>query len=195
MKKAIKIFLMMLLCSAMVVPAVSAQNEAKSKHQKLTKQEKKEMRIKASLESRKYIFQLLKQRLFVLEANQLYGRNGIMIPVSSSINFLAIKGNKIIFQFGLEEGVIGRNGVGGLTAEGFVDHYSFNPGKTTKKAMVVSGDIRPKGSGDQGHFILTVGNEGNAILNILFPYGGRLTMNGQIVDFAHTSVFKGHTMF
>lgn len=194
MKKAIKISLIMILCSAMAMPSVSAQNDAKSKSH-MTKQEKKEMRMKASLESRKYIFQLLKHKLFVLEANQLYGRSGMMIPVSSSINFLAIKGNKIIFQFGLEGRMMGSNGLGGLTAEGFVDNYSFNPGKTTNKAMVVTGDIRPKGSGDQGHFVITVQNDGNAYLNILLPYGGRLTMNGQIVDFAHTSVFKGHTMF
>ena len=194
MKKAIRIFLMTLLCSALVMPSLSAQNDVR-KHKKLNKQEKKEMRLRESQETRKYIFQLLKQRLFVLEADQLYSRSGMTIPVSSATNFLAIKGNKIIFQFALENGAMGANGIGGMTAEGFVDNYSFNPGKTTNKAMVVTGDIRPKGSGDRGHFVITVQNDGNAYLNILLPYGARLSMNGRIIDFAHTSIFKGHSIF
>lgn len=181
----------------MAAPSVNAQNQAKSKHQKMTKQQKKELRLKASLESRKQYFQLLQSRLFVLEANQLYGRNGMMIPVSPSLNFLAVKGNKVIFQFGLDGGmmgpIMGSNGVGGMTAEGFISHYTFNPGKSSKKAMEVTGDIRPKGSGAWVHFYLSVGNDGNAFLNISFPWGARLSMNGYIVGFSHSSVFKGQT--
>jgi len=132
MKRAVKIFLTIFLCSMMAAPVLSAQNNAKSKSQKMTRQEKKEMRLKASLQSRKFYFQLLKHRLFVMEADELYGRSGIMIPVSSSINFLAIKGNKVIFQFGFDGSAMGPNGLGGVTAEGFIDYYTLNPGKTKK---------------------------------------------------------------
>lgn len=194
MKKVIKLFLTILLSSMMVTPALQAQN-AKGKQKKMTRQEKKEMRLKAEKQSRAYYFQLLQQRLFVLQADQLYGRNGFAIPVSPSLNFLAIKGNKVIFQFGLGGWLSGPNGVGGITAEGFVDNYSLNPGKTSKKAMVVTGSIRPKGSGDWINFRLTVGSEGNAYLYMNLPFGGSLSMNGQIVDYAHTSVFKGFTWF
>ncbi|MBE0652123.1 MAG: DUF4251 domain-containing protein [Bacteroidales bacterium] len=194
MKKAMRIFLMIILCSAMTVPSLRAQNNDVLP-KKMTKQERKELRLKESLASRERILQLLKQRLFVLEAYQIYGRNGITIPVNSAVNFMAIKGDKIIFQFGLEGGAVGSNGVGGITAEGFIDNYTFNPGKSTKKAMIVTGEIRPKGAGALGRFTLTVGNEGNAFLTMLLPYGGSLNMNGHIVDFAHSSVFKGQTMF
>lgn len=194
MKRVTKILLAVFLCCMMAAPSLSAQNQANSK-QKMTKQERKEKRLKASLESRKHFFQLLQARLFVMEANELYGRTGVMIPVSPSLNFLAVKGNKVIFQFGLDGGMMGPNGVGGMTAEGFIDHYSFNPGKTTHKTMEVSGDIRPKGSGDWVQFYLTVGNNGNAYLNMTFPYGGRLSMNGYIRGFNKSSVFKGQTWF
>ena len=195
MKKVAKIFLMVLLSGVIAVPTLSAQN-TKGKNQKMTRQEKKEMRLKASLKSRKHYFSLLKNRLFVMEADQLYGRGGIMIPVSSSINFLAIKGNKVIFQFGLDGAAMGPNGLGGMTAEGFIDKYKLDPGKTAKKAMVVSGSIRPKGSsGGWVRFNLSVGNNGNAYLYMNFPYGGSLNMNGRIVDYAHSSVFKGMTQF
>lgn len=197
MKRVTKIILSVFICSIMAVPSVSAQNQVKSKHEKMTKQQRKEMRLKASLESRKHYFLLLKSKLFVMEANQLYGRNGVTIPVSPSINFFAVKGNKVIFQFGLDGSMMGPmmgpNGVGGMTAEGFIDHYTFNPGKTTKKAMEVTGDIRPKGSGAWVHFYLSVGNDGNANLNILFPWGARLSMNGNVKGFGNSSVFKGQT--
>lgn len=195
MKKASKIFLTFLLIGVMTGPAINAQ-QVKSKNQKMTRQEKKEMRMKASLQSRKHFFELLKHRLYVMEADQLYGRTGIMIPVSSSINFLAVKGNKVIFQFGLDGRATGPNGLGGMTAEGFIGHYILNPGKTTKKAMEVTGTIRPKGSsGGWVRFNLSVGNDGNASLYMNFPYGGSLSMSGHIVDYAHTSVFKGMTQF
>lgn len=194
MKKVIKIFLTVLLSSMMVMPALQAQN-VKGKSKKMTRQERKEMRLKASAQSRKHYFQLLKQRLFVLQADQLYGRGGLAIPVSPSLNFLAIKGNKVIFQFGLDGWLSGPNGVGGITAEGFIDHYSLNPGKTEKKAMIVTGSIRPKGSGDWINFRLSVGSEGNAYLYMNLPFGGNISMNGRIVDYANTSVFKGFTQF
>ncbi len=193
MKKALKMILATVLISAVAMASVNAQEHDPQK--KLTRQEKKELRLKESQASRKFFYGLLKNRLFVLEAYQIYARNGMAIPVNSAVNFMAIKGDKIIFQFGLGGAAVGSNGVGGVTAEGFVDHYVLNPGKTARHAMVVTGDIRPKGSGDWGHFTLTVGNEGNAYLSMLLPYGGRLSMNGHLVDFAHTAVFKGQTMF
>lgn len=194
MKKVIKIFLTMLLSSIMVMPALQAQN-ARSNNKKMTRQEKKEMRLKAEKQSRGHYFQLLQQRLFVMQADQLYGRGGLAIPVTPSLNFLAIKGNKVIFQFGLDGAFSGPNGLGGITAEGFVDNYSLNPGKNEKKAMVVTGSIRPKGSGNWISFRLSVGSEGNAYLVMNLPFGGILSMNGRIVDYSHTSVFKGFTQF
>jgi hypothetical protein len=192
MKKVIKKFLTIFLISMMVMPVLQAQNE---KTKKSKRQERKEMRLKASAQSRKHYFQILQNRLFVLQADQLYGRNGFSIPVSPSLNFFAIKGNKVIFQFGLDGWYSGPNGVGGITAEGFVGKYSVDPGKTEKKAMVVSGYIRPKGAGNWIPFRITVGNEGNANLYMNLPFGGSVSLNGRIVDYAHTSVFKGFTQF
>lgn len=196
MKKSLKIFLLLFLCNILASPFLYAQKPMVSvrKHQKIEKLKRRELRLKASLQSRRYYAQLLKQKLFVLQADQLYGYTGAMIPVNSSTNFLAIKGNKVIFQYGFI-GRIGWNGVGGVTAEGFIDHYLFNPGKSNKKAMLVSGQIRPKGAGDTGYFTLTVSNDGSAYLNMTLPFGGRISMSGRIVDFAHASVFKGQTMF
>ncbi len=194
MKKAIKLFLTILLSTIIVVPALEAQN-VKTKNKKMTRQEKKEMRLKASLQSRKHYLQLLQHRLFVLQGDQLYGRNGFSVPVSPSLNFLAVKGNKVIFQFGLDGGLPGPNGVGGVTAEGFLGHYSLKPGKTEKKAMTVTGYIQPKGAGNWIPFRLSVGNDGNANLYMNLPFGGSVSMYGRIVDYAHTSAFKGFTMF
>lgn len=170
------------------------------RYSSVTAQQRKEIRLKkkqkrarASLESRKFYAILLQQKAFVLEATQLYGPRGNMMQVSPSTNFFAVRKNKLIFQTGLGSG--GRNGVGGMTAEGFINQYEFNPGKTNKKALSVSGRIQPKGGGDRGYFYLTVMNDGNATLYITLPYSGRVRMSGTIVALPKAGVFKGQPDF
>ncbi|MBN2638426.1 MAG: DUF4251 domain-containing protein [Bacteroidales bacterium] len=169
-------------------------------HSSLTKKEKKELKIKKkekksleSLKSRKHYAYLLKNKAFVLEANQLYGPRGNMISVSPTTSFFAVRKDKVIFQFGLGAG--GRNGVGGMTAEGFISDYKFNPGKNSKKALMVSGKIMPKGSGPRGYFTITVNNDGNAYLHVDMPVNGRLSMSGRIVALPNARVFKGQSDF
>ena len=164
------------------------------------KQQRKELRMKkkqekqqALLKSRKFYAYLLKNKAFVLEANQVFGPRGNMLSVSPTTNFFAVRKNKVIFQYGLGAG--GRNGVGGMTAEGFIDHYQFESGKSNKKGLTVSGNIQPKNSGNAGYFTLTVMDNGNASLRIIMPYGSNLSMSGRLVALPNASVFKGSTDF
>ncbi|MBN2614320.1 MAG: DUF4251 domain-containing protein [Bacteroidales bacterium] len=167
---------------------------SKAKHRKELRMKKKAEKARASLESRKYYAYLLKNRAFVLEATEFYGPRGVMMPVSPSTNFLAVRKNKLIFQFGLGAG--GRNGVGGMTAEGFINHYEFDPGKNNNKALSVSGSIQPKGSGVRGFFTVTVMNSGVADLSISLPFSsGQIRMSGRIVSLPKAGVFKGQTDF
>ena len=193
MKAITKIAVLLIIAGFLTAGNLTAQNTGSlsRKQRKELRMKKKQMRMKASLESRKFYAYLLKNKTFILEATQLYGPRGRMFSVTPSTNFFAVKGNKVIFQFGL--GAAGRNGVGGMTAEGFVNKYEFKKPRSEKKGLIVSGNIRPRGSGDRGAFYMTVTNDGNAYLHVTLPYGGRISMSGRVVSLKNAGVFKGQT--
>jgi hypothetical protein len=195
MKAITRIAILLIIAGFLTTGNSYAQNNSSltKKQRKELRLKKKQMRMKASLESRKFYSYLLNNKTFILEATQLYGPRGRMFSVTPSTNFFAVKDNKVIFQFGL--GSAGRNGVGGLTAEGFVNKYEFKKPRSEKKALIVSGNIRPKGSGDRGAFYMTVQNDGNAYVHVTLPYGGRISMSGRLVSLKNASVFKGQTDF
>ncbi len=173
-----------------------AQQQSTKKLQKNTTEKltKKQKKLKKALISRKFYADLLKDKLFVMEADQLYTPAGQSFIVLPSLNFFAVKGNKVIFQIGSAQG-IGRNGVGGITAEGFIKNYKFNPGKNVKRPMIITGNISPRGGGAVGYFSMTVSSSGNAYLNLVLPFSGNINMSGRIVDYQNASVFKGQSLF
>ncbi len=164
----------------------------KSEQRKLEKQKKKEKRKKKSLASRQYYSKLIKSRRFVFQATRLYDTYGRYYSVTPDINFVAIKDNKIILQFGFQ-GVPGWNGVGGITAEGFLKDYRFYPGKNNKQAMTVTAQIQPKFGGASPYFTMSISNDGSANIQVTLDNGGLLRMGGQVYTPSRSSVYKGQT--
>jgi hypothetical protein len=171
-----------------------AQNKqvTKKEQRKLEKQKKKEEREKKSLASRQYYAKLIKNKQFVFQATRLYDSYGRYYLVTPDINFVAIKDNKIILQFGFQ-GVQGWNGVGGVTAEGFLTDYRFYPGKNNKQAMTVTAYIQPKGAGGSPYFTMNISNDGSADIQVTLGNGGLLRMGGQVYAPSQASVYKGQT--
>jgi len=196
MKTSARIIILVLIAGFLTTGNIYAQKPGKltKQQKKELKLKKKQMRMQASLKSRKYYSYLLQNKTFILEATQLYGPTGLPFSVSPSLNFFAVKGNKVVFQFGLGSAA-GRNGVGGLTAEGFIGKYEFKNPKSAKKSLIVSGVIKPKGAGDRGYFYMTVMNDGNAYIHLTLPYNGRVSMNGRVMSLKKAGVFKGQTDF
>ncbi len=194
MKKFIY-FLGMLLIITLSVPNIGmAQKKqiTKKEQRKLEKQKKKEERKKRSLNSRKFYAKLIKNKQFVFQATRLYGPAGNYYSVTPDINFVAIKGNKIILQFGFQ-GVLGWNGVGGVTAEGFLTNYRFYPGKNNKQALTVTAHIQPKYGGSSPFFTMNISNDGSADIQVTLDNGGVLRMGGQVYAPSQASVYKGQT--
>ncbi|AZQ63020.1 DUF4251 domain-containing protein [Flammeovirga pectinis] len=95
-------------------------------------------------------------QLFVLEAIQAYDRYGNVENVNSTINFVKIVDDRAIFQLGFE-GLVGYNGVGGITMEGKISDYQVEKlenGRVTVKfnamgpAMMVSMSFSLDGAGN-----------------------------------------------
>ncbi|NLR91080.1 DUF4251 domain-containing protein [Flammeovirga agarivorans] len=71
---------------------------------------------------------------FVLEATQVYDRYGHTENVSSNINFVKVSGDVAVFQLGFD-GVVGLNGVGGITMEGKISDYQVIEEKNGRKTV------------------------------------------------------------
>lgn len=195
--KRLRNILLILLMFGFAVPQVSmaqVRHLTPKEIRKIERRKRKVARLKASLRSRAYYANLLKHHYFVFQADRLYGPGGVSYSVSPDVNFFAVVKNKVILQFGFQ-GLVGWNGVGGLTAEGFLSKYSFRQGKSLKRALSVSGNIRPRGGGGQPYFYLTVNNNGNAYLEVLMIGGGRIRMSGHLVAPSRAAVYKGHSRF
>ncbi|NLR89921.1 MULTISPECIES: DUF4251 domain-containing protein [Flammeovirga] len=104
--------------------------------QELTEKEKKKLARKKAKEERKKAKELAKQQAqaeekarfemakagmlsqqFVLQANQVYDRYGNTAQVTNNINFVKLDDDKCVVQLGFE-GIVGYNGVGGITLDG-----------------------------------------------------------------------------
>ncbi len=195
--KNIKYILVLFLMLGFAIPQDTyAQHKILTKKEirRIQRKKRKVARLKASLRSRAYYANLLKRHYFVFQADQLYGPGGVSYPVSPDVNFFAVVKNKVVLQFGFQ-GVLGWNGVGGLTAEGFLAKYVFRGEKPLRKALSVSGTIRPRGGGGQPYFYMTVNNNGNAYLDVLMIGGGRIRMSGQVVAPSQAAVYKGQSRY
>ena len=90
-----------------------------------TRQERKELKRAAYLSNFYSQDTLIVLRKYVLEANYLQNKIGDLLPVSSTINFIKVDGEKAVLQTGTDFGA-GSNGVGGATAEGNISNYSVH---------------------------------------------------------------------
>lgn len=86
---------------------------------KLSRQEQKET-LKAQSEANFYrLDSLIKSKSFVIKANYVREKYGVLTPVDPTINFIMVNGTTGIVQTGSYSGVA-FNGVGGSTSEGMI---------------------------------------------------------------------------
>ena len=70
--------------------------------------------------------QALKNKQFVLEANQVVFRNGMSAFVTSNTNFVLMNGNRATVQTAFNTPYPGPNGIGGVTVDGNSSDMKMN---------------------------------------------------------------------
>jgi len=188
-------FLGLLLVITLALPntgIAQQKQQTKKEQRKLEKQKKKEERQKKAATSRKFYSHLIQSRKWVFQATRLFDPSGRYYSVTPDLNFVAVNDKEIVLQFAFQ-GVVGWNGVGGVTAEGGLYDFKFDPGKNHKQAMSVSARIRPKFGGGSPYFTMSVGDDGTAEISVTLDNGQMLRMGGQIYTPAESSVYKGQT--
>lgn len=159
----------------------------------LTKEEKKAMKLaKKEEEARKREETLVRNKAiaenknWVLEAHTVFEKGGQSFQMNPSINFVSVKGDEATIQLSFD-GIIGWNGVGGITLEGKTTKYQVND---SKNSFTITMTALGSGMGPVD-FLVTVGADGNGRATLSGNWGQRITFAGNFVSFEDSKIYKG----
>jgi len=186
---ALSFFLSLLIFSSQQIFSQESKAENKSLTKKLEKEKKKQEKEAAALAERQKYAEMLQDKYFVFMANTLAGDAGATYSVTPKFNFLGVYGETAVFQFAFD-GIVGWNGIGGITLTGEVEDYQFDPGKNSKKPMRVTGKMKSSTHWGRPYFTLTVFGGGYASITMTVK-GGTINMDGQIVEPEDSGVYQG----
>ncbi len=160
--------------------------------QKLSKREKKEQQQKEAESQKKAIIELLKNKAWVIEAHTVLDRYNNSFQLNPSINFVGVKGDEGALQLGFN-GLIGWNGVGGVTIDGTVTKYELLEGNQKQGPSV---NLRFQGRGVGSATIsISVNTSGQATARVSGDFGERITFSGMIVSLENSTVYKSQSLF
>ena len=98
----------------------------------------------------------IRNKDFVLEADNVTFRNGNTVLVNSTTNFISVKGNRAVVQISPSNYASGPNGVGGVTVQGAISGYQI---QTDKKGRVyLSMNVNGIGISAQIELFITPGS-------------------------------------
>ncbi len=135
----------------------------------------------------------LKQGSWVLEANDIMFRSGIVRYVSSSTNYVSVNDGNGVVQTAFTNFIYSPNGLGGVTVQGSVSGVSMNMDKDGN--VYYNCSILGAGISATLNLTLTGGtNQASIYISPNFN-GNTLTMNGNLVPYDSSSVFQGTPLF
>lgn len=179
------------ISSLFIVLIFSSASFGQESH-KLSKKERKELKKKEQLEQKRALLELLHSREWVIEAHTVFDRYNQSYQLNPSINFVGVKGNEGALQLGFD-GLIGWNGVGGVTIDGTVTQYEVKEGKENQSP---SANIRFQGRGVGSASInISLNTSGQATAKVSGDFGDRITFSGMIKPLDESVVYKGQSLF
>ncbi|MBP6977352.1 MAG: DUF4251 domain-containing protein [Lentimicrobiaceae bacterium] len=136
---------------------------------------------------------MVNNQRFVLEADYISGKSGVMIPVNPSLNFIIIDSASATMQLGSASGV-GWNGVGGVTVSGSVSKYEVT--RVEKKKYVAYNVLVIVFTSIGTYDIhLTVTDNGKADATIRSTTSGQVSYTGTLYPPEISRVYKGYERY
>jgi|GEM_PF-1018009 len=186
--------------------AVLAQDYKNDK--KSAKKALKEAKLQSAKESTAELIQLVESKKFIIQANNIVERNRNdltryniykftnSLVLNPNLNFVAFDGDNSTVQLSFV-GLVGENGVGGVTLDGKVTKMEIRPredGVGFRVHAVVQNklgsDFRIKG----GRFItmlMRVYYDGTTRIDMEDNFGDHLSFQGYIMPLEESTVYKG----
>jgi len=150
----------------------------------LTKKEKRQAEFEEQYQATK---RMIENREFILESDYLMNAYGFRIPVSSTINFVAIDSTTAIIQTG-SNFMYGPNGLGGVTAKGKITKWEL-----TENAKSKSFDLHINVMTNIGIYDLyfSISPSSGPTAQLTGLRAGRLTFDGDLVPWENSSIYIG----
>lgn len=158
------------------------------------KAEQREQEVKALPDSVYHFLSAsaLREKRFVLEADQVVFKRGRNAFVNSSTNFVSLFDNEAVVQISPLESVGGFNGVGGITLDGTASNIKIHEDK--KKNICLSMNVTGVGISAQVEIRLTHGSD-KASVTINPNFNSHQTeLIGRIVPYENSEIFKGTSL-
>lgn len=193
-----KVLFFTVLLSIVLGGTVQAQNSKREAERRERKEQREEKRkeekvLEAIQDTLAYnaALQSLKEQSFVLEADNVIFRNGVVRYVSSNTNYVAANDGQGTIQTAFRNFMYSPNGLGGVTVQGTISGvrmYTDKDGNVyydySIQGIAVSATVS---------IILTAGtNQASVTINPNFS-GNTLIMNGTLVPYNDSNVFQGTT--
>jgi hypothetical protein len=163
----------------------------------LTKEEKKAMRKAKKEEDKRKREEALKSfekyaemRAWVVEAHTVFDKQGQSYQMDPSINFVGVSNEETTVQLSFT-GLMGWNGVGGVTLEGKIGKYEYS---SDGKSVTITMSAMGSGLGIVDIF-LSVTGDGNGRATVSGNWGDRITFQGKFVSLEDSSIYKGTTTY
>ena len=150
------------------------------------------MKKQEQIEQNMAILALLHSKQWVIEAHTVFDRYNQSYQINPTINFVGVKDEEGALQLGFD-GLIGWNGVGGVTVYGKITKYEIKEGKEKSNPSI---NMRFQGRGSSSATIsVTVNSSGLATAKVNGDFGERITFTGMIKPLEESTVYKGQSLF
>ncbi|MDW7692594.1 DUF4251 domain-containing protein [Flammeovirgaceae bacterium SG7u.111] len=175
----------------LVVTLLSSAALLAQENKKLSKKERKALREQKTIENKKLKMDIINSKKFVIEAHTVYGSRGMSYQMSPTTNFVMLNEDKSVIQLSFM-GIVGWNGVGGITLEGNTSRWEVIEGKPNQSITV---RLRTSGSTGSATMSLTIPAEGTVRAFISGDFGDKITFAGELVPLSESRVFQGQTTY
>lgn len=190
MKKIFLLFLMFVISFSLLGQVEITDKKAQRAQAKQEKKKAKEEKLEWMKEVTRG---MVESHRFVLEADYLTGSGGNLIPVSPSVNFIAIDSSRATIQLAIVD-IPGYNGLGGITVDGTVTKYEVR--KIEKKkftAYNVTVIVFSNTGTYDIHFF--IGDDGKGEATIRNTRSGKLDYSGIFYPPDISKVYKGTPIY
>lgn len=185
-----------LLTLAVIVLATALGNAAFAQETRKERRDAERARLKAEeaqedQQAYQQAVAAINAKQFVVEADQLYLRNGNTVFVNEVTNFLMVNEERGTVQVAFNNAIAGPNGIGGVTVDGTISGMQVN----TDKRGNIHASFNIQGIGISAQIFFTLVNgDNNATVTISPNFNSNtLVMSGSLVPLADSDVYKAQS--
>ena len=188
--------LILMLLGITVYAQEEAMEEAEKSKKELRAEKKAAKKVERQAANEEALMKsnaLLAGKQWVLEATRVYGKSGRSFNLDPNINFVSIQEKEGVVQLSFS-GLVGWNGIGGITLEGNVTKYEVKEPKKEGTGASVNAFMMSAPRSVEIDIRISSGNFADATIRSNTT-SGRIRFTGQLIHPSESSVYKGQRRF